>query len=39
MLEDADAESLYQPKTALGRRLLAIRAKTVTSGEPLLSWE
>ncbi len=37
--EYADAESPTQPKTALGRRLLAIRAKKVASGEPLLSWE
>jgi len=39
MPEDADAESPYQPETALGRMLLAIRAKVVASGEPLLSWK
>jgi hypothetical protein len=39
MPEDADTESPYQPKTALGRKLLAIRSKIIASGEPLLSWE
>ncbi len=35
----ADAESPYQPNTALGRRLLAICSKIAASGDPLLSWE
>jgi hypothetical protein len=39
MPEDAGAESPYQPKTALGRQLIAIRSKIIISGEPLLSWE
>lgn len=28
-----------QPKTALGRRLWALRQRIVATGEPLLSWE
>jgi len=39
MLKDAGAESPYQPKTALGCKLLVIRSKIIASGEPLLSWE
>ncbi len=40
MPEDADAESPYQPRTALGCKLLVIRAhKIIASGEPLLSWK
>ena len=29
----------WQPQTALGRRLRAIRQRIVATGEPLLSWE
>ncbi len=29
----------YKPKTPLGRKLWAIRARIVASGEPLFSWE
>ena len=29
----------WQPQTALGRRLWAIRQRIVATGEPLLSWE
>lgn len=29
----------YKPKTALGRKLMSIRAKIIASGEPLLNWE
>ncbi len=32
-------EEAYQPRTALGRRLMSIRAKIIASGEPLLNWE
>jgi hypothetical protein len=32
-------EEVYQPRTALGRRLMSIRAKIVASGEPLLNWQ
>ncbi len=32
-------EEAYQPKTALGRKLMSIRAKIIASGEPLLDWE
>lgn len=39
MPKKAEAELPYRPKTALGRKLLAIRSKIITSGEPLLSWE
>lgn len=28
----------YTPKTALGRRLIAIREKIIASGAPLLGW-
>jgi hypothetical protein len=39
MPERTEAELPYQPKTALGRKLLAIRSKIINSGEPLLNWE
>ncbi len=39
MPEYADIESPYQPKTALGGMLLAIRAKIIASSKPLLNWE
>ncbi len=39
MPERTKAELSYHPKTALGRKLLAIRSKIIASGEPLLSWE
>lgn len=29
----------YQPRTELGRKLLALRAKIVASGIPLLNWD
>lgn len=29
----------YQPKTALGRKLMSIREKIIASREPLLNWE
>lgn len=32
-------EEAYQPRTALGRKLMSIRAKIVASEEPLLNWE
>lgn len=35
---DQDGDE-YQPKTALGRKLMSIRAKIIASGEPLLNWE
>lgn len=32
-------QNLFQPKTALGRKLWEIRQKIVASGKPLLGWE
>ena len=29
----------YRPRTALGRRLMELRAQIVASGEPLLGWD
>ena len=29
----------YRPRTALGRRLLELRAKIVAAGTPLLDWD
>ena len=32
-------QNLFQPKTALGRKLWEIRQKIVASGKPFLGWE
>lgn len=37
--ETAPAFEFYPPKTALGRKLMAIRAEIIASGEPLLDWD
>ena len=37
--EDEEKTLSYAPKTQLGKKLLAIRAKIVDSGTPLLNWE
>ena len=34
-----EVTATYVPRTALGRRLMAIRAEIVRSGVPLLSWD
>ena len=38
-LEETGKTLPYTPKTELGKKLLAIRAKIVASGTPLLNWE
>jgi hypothetical protein len=34
-----EREAVYEPRTDFGRELMAIRARIVASGQPLLSWE
>ena len=38
-LHENEVVEEWQPQTALGRRLWAIRQRIVATGEPLLSWE
>ncbi len=38
-LRENEVVEEWQPRTALGRRLWAIRQRIVATGEPLLSWE
>jgi hypothetical protein len=38
-IEDKSEESLYKPKTSLGKRLLETRSKIIASGEKMLDWK
>ena len=39
IVEETSQPFLYAPQTALGKRLVEIRAKIIASGEPLLDWD
>lgn len=37
--KSGEREAVYVPRTDFGRELMAIRARIVASGQPLLSWD